>query len=223
MLERGALILQHGATGPPGVLGTWLAERDIPARVVDLREGEDPPDPAEFDFVASLGSEFSVNDGEPWIAVERRTLDRAVARDVPVLGLCFGGQSLAVSLGGEVAPMPTTEVGWLHLDSEDPDLIPSGPWLEYHRERFTVPPGAVELARRETSPQAFALGPHLGLQFHPEATAAIVDAWVELDPEFDAYGIERAAVGTPGEQTEAAAATNARRLFDRWLRRWAGA
>ncbi|MFL5956376.1 MAG: type 1 glutamine amidotransferase [Solirubrobacterales bacterium] len=223
MLERGALILQHGATGPPGVLGTWLAERDISARVVDLREGEDPPDAAEFGFVASLGSEFSVNDGEPWIAVERRTLDRAVARDVPVLGLCFGGQSLAVSLGGEVAPMPATEVGWLHLDSEDPDLIPSGPWLEYHRERFTVPPGAVELAWRETSPQAFALGPHLGLQFHPEATAAIVDAWVELDPEFDAYGIERAAVGTPGEQTEAAAATNARRLFDRWLRRWAGA
>jgi GMP synthase-like glutamine amidotransferase len=223
MLERGALILQHDATGPPGVLGTWLAERGIPARVVDLREGEDPPDPAEFDFVASLGSEFSVNDGEPWIAAERRTLDRALARDVPVLGLCFGGQSLAVSLGGEVEPMPATEVGWLHLDSGDPDLIPSGPWLEYHRERFTVPPGAVELARRETSPQAFALGPHLGLQFHPEATAAIVDAWVDLDPEFDAYGIERAAVGTPGEQTEAAAATNARRLFEGWLRRWAGA
>jgi GMP synthase-like glutamine amidotransferase len=222
MLERGALILQHGATGPPGVLGTWLAERGIPARVVDLREGEDPPDPAEFDFVASLGSEFSVNDGEPWIAVERGTLDRAVSRDVPVLGLCFGGQSLAVSLGGEVEPMPATEVGWLHVDSEDPDLIPSGPWLEYHRERFTVPPGALELARRETSPQAFALGPHLGLQFHPEATAAIVDAWVALDPEFDAYGIERAAVGTPGEQTEAEAATNARRLFDGWLRRWAG-
>jgi GMP synthase-like glutamine amidotransferase len=222
MLERGALILQHGATGPPGVLGTWLAERGIPARVVDLREGEDPPDPADFDFVASLGSEFSVNDGEPWIAVERGTLDRAVSRDVPVLGLCFGGQSLAVSLGGEVEPMPATEVGWLHVDSEDPDLIPSGPWLEYHRERFTVPPGALELARRETSPQAFALGPHLGLQFHPEATAAIVDAWVALDPEFDAYGIERAAVGTPGEQTEAEAATNARRLFDGWLRRWAG-
>src|SRR3982750_3201840 len=141
MLERGALILQHGATGPPGVLGAWLAERGIPARVVDLRGGEDPPDPAEFDFVASLGSEFSVNDGEPWIAVERQTLDRAVARDVPVLGLCFGGQSLAVSLGGEVAPMPTTEVGWLHLDSEDTDLIPSGPWLQHHRERFRGPRG----------------------------------------------------------------------------------
>jgi GMP synthase-like glutamine amidotransferase len=222
MLERGALILQHGATGPPGVLGTWLAEHGIPARVVDLREGEDPPDPAGFDFVASLGSEFSVNDGEPWIAVERRTLDRAVSREVPVLGLCFGGQSLAASLGGEVEPMPATEVGWLHVDSDAPDLIPSGPWLEYHRERFTVPPGAVELARRETSPQAFAHGPHLGLQFHPEATAAIVDAWVDLDPEFDAYGLERAAVGAPGEQTEAAAAANARRLFDGWLRRWAG-
>src|SRR3954453_14211111 len=106
MLERGALILQHGATGPPGVLGTWLTEHGIPARVVDLRQGEDPPDPAGFDFVASLGSEFSVNDGEPWIAVERRTLDRAVSREVPVLGLCFGGQSLAASLGGGGEPGP---------------------------------------------------------------------------------------------------------------------
>src|SRR4051794_22872785 len=113
MLERGALILQHGATGPPGVLGTWLAEHGIPARVVDLREGEDPPDPAGVDFVASLGPEFSVTDGEPWIAAERRTLDRAVSREVPVLGLCFGGQSLAASPGGEVEPMPATEVGWL--------------------------------------------------------------------------------------------------------------
>jgi GMP synthase-like glutamine amidotransferase len=223
MLERGALILQHGATGPPGVLGDWLRERGIPARVVDLRKGDEPPDPAGFDFVASLGSEYSVRDGKPWIAVERRTIDRAVEREVPVLGLCFGGQSLAVSLGGDVEPMPATEVGWLHVDSDDPSLIPSGPWLEYHRERFTVPPGAVELARRDTSPQAFAHGPHLGLQFHPEATAAIVDAWVEMDPSFHRYGIERAAVGAPGEQTEAAAAANARRLFDAWLGRWNGA
>src|SRR5919198_5130504 len=115
MLERGALILQHGATGPPGVLGEWLAEGGIPRRVVDLRDGDEPPDPAEFDFVASLGSEFSVHDDQPWIALDRRTLDRAVAQDVPVLGLCFGGQSLAVRLGRGVEPMPAPEVGWLHV------------------------------------------------------------------------------------------------------------
>jgi GMP synthase-like glutamine amidotransferase len=222
MVERGALILQHGATGPPGVLGEWLAERGIPARVVDLREGDAAPDPTEFDFVVSLGSEVSVHDDEPWIPAERRTLDRAVERDVPVLGLCFGGQSLAVTLGGDVERMPATEVGWLHVQSDDPELIPSGPWLEYHRERFSVPPGAVELARRDASPQAFVFGPHLGLQFHPEATGAIVDVWAGLDPDFDRHGIERAAVGAPGDQTEAAAAANARRLFDGWLRRWAG-
>src|SRR3954452_17467160 len=116
--------------------------------------------------------------------------------------------------------MPATAVGWRHVASDAPDLIPAGPGLEYHRERFTVPPGADELARRETSPQAFAHGPHLGLQFHPEATAAIVDAWVELDPEVAAYGQERPAVRDQGEQPEAAAAANARRLFDGWLRRW---
>src|SRR4051812_46159631 len=115
MLERGALILQHGATGPPGVLGTWLAEHGIPARVVDLRQGEDPPDPAGFDFVASLAPDFRATAGGRGTAVGRRTLDRAVSRGVPVLGLCLGGQSPAASLGGEVEPMPATEVGWLHV------------------------------------------------------------------------------------------------------------
>src|SRR5213083_2316397 len=77
-LARGALILQHGADGPPGVLGRWLDERGVPATVVDLKEdGRGAPDPAGFAFVASLGSECSVTDQAAWIAVEQALLGRA--------------------------------------------------------------------------------------------------------------------------------------------------
>ena len=62
-----------------------------------------------------------------------------------------------------------------------PDLVPAGPWLEWHYERFCTPPGATELARTADAPQAFRLGPHLGVQFHPEATVEIVEGWARAD------------------------------------------
>ena len=65
-LSRGALIFQHGADGPPGVLGQWLEARGVPMEVIDLKaDGRRPPDPAEFALVASLGSECSVTDALP--------------------------------------------------------------------------------------------------------------------------------------------------------------
>src|SRR2546426_422783 len=57
---------------------------------------------------------------------------------------------------------------------------PSGPWLEWHYDRFAVPPGAVQLAHSEVGPQAFRLGRSLGVQFHPEATARMIEGWLDL-------------------------------------------
>ena len=220
-LSRGALILQHGADGPPGVLGSWLADRGIQAHVVDLKEdARAAPDPAGYAFVASLGSECSINDGAPWIGAEQRAVRRAIERDVPVLGLCFGGQSLAVALGGEVSRLPEPEIGWLEVETDDPAIVPAGPWLQYHEERFSVPPGGVELARRPTGPQAFRHGRHLGLQFHPEATAEIVAMWIDSDPRLESWGIDRVAFRADGAELEARAAEQARRLFDAWLAGW---
>jgi len=221
-LSRGALILQHGADGPPGVLGQWLEARGVPMEVIDLKaDGRRPPDPAEFALVASLGSECSVTDALPWIAAEQALLRRALERDVPVLGLCFGGQSLAVALGGEVSWLDKPEIGWLEIETDDPDTVPAGPWLQDHLERFSLPPGAVEIARRPTGPQAFRHGRNLGLQFHPEVTAAIVEEWIDTDPRLEERGIDREELRAAGALREQAAAENARRLLDAWLRAWA--
>jgi GMP synthase-like glutamine amidotransferase len=214
------LIRQHGETGPPGVLGTWLRARGMAWQVDTTWLGHPTPDPEDFEFVVSLGSKFSPRDAdEPLVAAELGLLERAVERDVPVLGLCFGGQALAAVLGGTVERAPRPELGWRELQTDAPDLVPPGPWLEWHFERFTTPPGATELARTEDAVQAFRLGPHLGVQFHPESTVDIVAGWAAKDVErLAALGIADGAalIEAPAAQREAAKAA-AFRLFDAFV------
>ena len=143
----------------------------------------------------------------------------AVEKDVPVLGLCFGGEVLSVVLGGRVEHAPVPELGWREIETDNPEAIPAGPWLEWHYERFTTPPGAVEVARTADAVQAFRMGPHLGVQFHPESTVEIVAQWASMDTEnLTELGIEdgRALLDVePG--AEEAARERAFRLFDAFL------
>ena len=39
------------------------------------------------------------------------------------------------------------EIGWHQVGTDAPDLVPGGPWFQWHFDRFDVPPGGVELAR----------------------------------------------------------------------------
>jgi GMP synthase-like glutamine amidotransferase len=214
------LIRQHGETGPPGVLGEWLEARGLTWDVDSSWIGAPAPDPEEYEFVVSLGSKHSPRDAqEPAVAAELALLERAVARDVPVLGLCFGGQALAHVLGGVVEAAPVPELGWREIETDAPDLVPAGPWLEWHYERFSTPPGAQELARTAHAVQAFRLGPHLGVQFHPESTVDIVAGWAAKDAgRLAALGIDDglALIAAPPEQREAAREA-AFRLFDAFL------
>jgi len=179
-----ALLLMHGDWGPPGLLAEWLDARGIPYELHRTYVGEPMPDPAGYAFIASLGSNRNPRDThDPAVAAELVLLRRAIEIDVPVLGLCFGGQALAAALGGTVEAAPTPELGWTEIETDDPALVPPGPWLEWHFERFTTPPGATEIARTPHAPQAFRYGRHLGVQFHPESTVEIVARWAASDTE----------------------------------------
>jgi GMP synthase-like glutamine amidotransferase len=118
-------------------------------------------------------------------------------------------------MSGEVAPAVMPETGWLTVPSTDPDL-PEGPWLHYHYEAFTVPPGAIELARSPAGPAAFRAGRNLGLQFHPEATATMGEIWAHADPNQSAADVQ--ALAREGARYEASARAQAFALFDAWYR-----
>jgi GMP synthase-like glutamine amidotransferase len=219
--DRPALILQHGDWGPPDLLGAWLEARGRPFEVHATWRDPLPPDPSPYAFVASLGSQWSPGGGGPeWVAQEVAFLRAAVERDVPVLGLCFGGQALAAALGADVREAARGEVGWADVETRDPDLIPAGPWLQFHWQVFDVPAGATELARSATGPAAFAAGPHLGVQFHPETTPPIADLWAQVERERLALlGTTPERLLAEGRAAAPRAAVAAHRLFDAWWAR----
>jgi GMP synthase-like glutamine amidotransferase len=208
-------VVEQQADAPAGLLGEWAGARGH--RIVTLRApelGAGPwPDPARFGAIAPLGAEHSVHASkDEWIAPQIDFLREAHARDVPVLGLCFGGQALAAALGGEVRLAPRPEIGWLEIEPLDGRAIAPGPWFSWHHDTFTLPPGARELARTAACPHAFALGRSVGLQFHPEVTPAIVEGWVRGgSATLAAHGVDGEAIL---ERTRREAGADRRRAFE---------
>ncbi|MGW3992712.1 type 1 glutamine amidotransferase [Amycolatopsis sp. NPDC004772] len=186
-----ALCVLHDALSDPGYVGAALRELgwQVDELVVvpeDRHHAPDVepsfPDSAAYDLLVPLGAPWSagVDDARigRWLAPELRWLAAAVAGGGAVFGVCFGAQALARALGGTVTRSPSPEIGWVAVESDRPDLVPSGPWFQWHFDRFTVPPGAVELARNAAAPQAYRAGRSLGVQFHPEVTPAGVRRWI---------------------------------------------
>jgi GMP synthase-like glutamine amidotransferase len=214
---RCALVLEHEPDAPAALLARWAAARGIALETVAA--GDPIPDPAGRPFLVTLGSEASAyDDAVPWLAAERDALDRALDAAVPVLGICFGAQHLARALGGAVGPAATSEVGWMEVETLAPEIVPAGPWLQWHHDAFEVPPAAELLARSAACAQAFRLGPHLGVQFHPEVTAQVVRDWAGSYPEsLERAGTSAAAVLADTDRLAAGAARDADALFDAFL------
>jgi GMP synthase-like glutamine amidotransferase len=215
------LFVEHKEDAPAGLAAEWARSAGLSTEVLQVDAGTAFPDPRAFDGVVVLGSSASVYDRTlAWIAPELAFVRTTLAAEVPVLGICFGGQLLSQALGGHVGPSPDGgEVGWVEVESDDPDRIPPGPWVQFHFDVFTVPPGATELARSPVGPQAFQSGPHLGLQFHPEVDEAIGMDWARdesgrlAERGIDAAGLRNDPSGW------ALARADAMRLFDAWWSR----
>ena len=183
MVVRAALIGNRDDTDP-GLVGHVLRGHgysfvEFPREDPSSWTGTDG-----LDLVVSLGSSWSTY--WPEVAAEtdaeRDLLRAAHGAGVPVLGICFGGQQLASALGGTVQRSQMHEIGWCAVDSLSHKDFPgsealAGTWFQWHYDRFSLPPGATELAASPVSPQAFALGRTLALQFHPEVTETIVARW----------------------------------------------
>jgi GMP synthase-like glutamine amidotransferase len=186
-VAKKVLFLYNDPIAPEAMLGEAFAECGydvdtfdvVPAdRVEDLTFDVTLPDPRGYDAVVPLGSRWSANDEFDWIASEAAMVRDAQAAGVPMLGVCFGGQLLARALGGSVSRSPAPEIGWYDVESSRTDLVPAGPWFEWHFDRFTVPDGAVEIARNGNASQAFVLGRTMGLQFHPEVDEELLEMWL---------------------------------------------
>lgn len=148
----------------------------------------------KVDLVLSMGSTWSVY----WPAMrseirfEQDFLLSQVARGVPIFGICFGAQILSSSLLGKVARCSSPEFGWVEIDSTIAEHDFSGPWMQWHQDCFSLPPGGELLATSMAGPQIFRHGRNIGTQFHPEITKSILEKWVKNggQNELATYGME---------------------------------
>ena len=229
------LVLQHIACEPPGVFEDVLRERGAELQRVELDEGERLPDWHEFDAIVAMGGPMSVNDDgdQPWLTEEKTLIGEAVSAGMPYWGVCLGVQLLAASLGARVYPGAEPEVGLLPVsmtgEARSDPVFGEAPHelvtLQWHRDTFDLPDGAVRLASSPAYPnQAFRFERAYGVQFHLEVSAEMVREWAEV-PQYVA-SLERTlgADGAPAflaeiERTADAMRSAGRALFERWLER----
>jgi GMP synthase-like glutamine amidotransferase len=156
------------------------------------------------DLVVSLGSSWStywerVADA---VRAEQTLMREAIDAGCGILGICFGAQQLATVLGGSVARAPQPEIGWHRVEagigaSGTPGSeVLVGEWLQWHYDAVTLPEGIEPLAVSPVGPQAFTAGRCVGVQFHPEATEAVIRTWSEGEGavELSAVGLDAQAL-----------------------------
>jgi GMP synthase-like glutamine amidotransferase len=188
------LFIYNDPIAPEAVLGEVFTERGFDVdtfNVVPVDRVSDPaavtvefPEATDYDVIVPLGSRWSVYDEAlraGWVGTEMALVRTAVDAGIGVLGVCFGGQLVAQAFGGTVRKAPNPELGWYEFASAPSDLIPEGPWFEWHSDQFTPPPGASELAATPWASQAFILGTAMGLQFHPELNLPLLELWLDDD------------------------------------------
>lgn len=195
---RKLLVFQHSAREPLGLLDPLLRQHGFRIRYVNFsREPDCKPDVSRYDGLIVLGGPMNVDQADrfPHLATEAASIQEAVSRDIPVLGICLGAQLLAAALGANVRPNPVREIGWYRLHptaAAQSDRLcrhfdGSQHVFQWHAYTFDLPPGAVHLASTPTCPnQAFRFGDRAyGLQFHLEADLALVERWMHV-PEYRA-------------------------------------
>ncbi len=237
-LRPDVLVLQHTLEDGPGYLGQWLDAHGVRWQVCCAEAGEAyPASVRPYRALAVLGGEWSANDERASLRHAEALIREADALGLPVIGHCLGGQLLARAFGGQVQRLPVPEIGWCPIDIADTALARQ--WFgathrptvyQWHYDNFTtLPVGALPLASSPAcAHQAFALGPHLGMQFHIEITPAKIDAWLGHPGPVYPQAIARhpETVQTPEAMRAATAAHQASShaladtIYAAWRTRW---
>jgi len=186
-------IVENTEVTHHGQVGVALHEA---AAVINLHKpwrGEPLPG-VEADALVVFGGEQSAlsDDTHPYLPGLARLMADYTARGRPVLGICLGSQVLARAFGAQNILDATPEFGWTDValtdaGRTDPVLgaLPTEfPIFQWHSDTFTIPRGATHLARSAgAASQSFRIGrATYGMQFHFEASRAVVEDWSRRFP-----------------------------------------
>ena len=188
------LALQFCWDDPPGYLGDIMQEHNIHFEIVEV-DKYPVPDPTQFDAILAMGGLQHVGENEkyPYLVGVESMIRKAVAEDIPYLGICLGGQLLAHALGAPVKRHSITPLGFFDVETtrmgKDDPLFHGLPdrvqVFHWHEDTFDIPQEAIQLAcNTQTENQAFRYGRHAyGTQYHIEVTPEMIDMWFHF-PEY---------------------------------------
>ncbi|MBO6552988.1 MAG: gamma-glutamyl-gamma-aminobutyrate hydrolase family protein [Roseitalea sp.] len=182
-------VIEHWAVAEPDAGRRHLIAHGHDVRVVEPWRGETLPVlTGDEAGVMIMGGPQMVTDLAvyPYLSAECALIEQAMAKSVPLVGVCLGSQLIAHVLGASVDfnPEGRMAMGFYPLDvtSAGRDIF-DGPLmaLSGNQQGWTVPPGATMLSHGNpalTPNQAFRTGDTtIGFQFHPEVTRTILDQW----------------------------------------------
>jgi GMP synthase (glutamine-hydrolysing) len=199
--RRVALVLRHDSAIGLGNLGPTLESHGYEVHFLDAPTSDvSAVDPLAADLVVVLGGDEGAYETEeyPYLAHEIDLLQRRIAAEAPIFGVCLGAQLVAAALGANVYRGPRKEVGWLGVELTDagadsPVRHAEGVrFVQWHGDTFDLPEGVERLAGSPEYPnQAFRLGDWLlAVQFHPEVDHAIHEDWLAAwGDELPEYGL----------------------------------
>ena len=198
-----ALVLRHHLEDHCGLIGEAFETRGYEIDLRMLNAESEAPALDGNDVLVILGSKNAVYDKEvekAWFGRELELIADAHRREMPIFGICFGAQALCIYHGGVVEPAPSPEIGWYEVDECNESGLARGPWFEFHFDHCLVPESATVWATSPSAVQAFAIGNHVGVQFHPEIDhVQLLDWFAGGDDEARDFGVD---VDALVEQTE---------------------
>lgn len=185
------LIIKNIECEGPGLLKDFLEGNGIGYETVELSLGQKCPSVESFDAAVILGGPMNVyeEDKYPHLTVENELIKEILAREIPFLGFCLGGQLLAKAVGGIVTKNQTKEIGNYEIKLTEAgrrDELFQGfeqviPVFQWHEDTFSIPDGAVKLAESKVcANQCFKFGKNAyALQFHLEVTKNMLNDWIK--------------------------------------------
>lgn len=189
---RKVLVFQHAAHEILGTLNPMLKERGFRVRYINYdRDPGAQPSVEKYNGLIVLGGHMGVYEADIYshIKTEMLLIEKALAKGIPILGICLGAQMVAQALGAHVRKHTQREMGWydVHLTEEGQrDRVfthfqKTEKIFQMHGDTFDIPKSAEHLAYSEICKgQAFRYGHNVyGMQFHLEVDRPMIDRWLK--------------------------------------------